>query len=150
MISLIQILIIVFSLLVIVSFGLYFYFERYLWNYVQTVFCYITQIFMFISAIMLIVAATFRLSYKTYKNALILLYFADVFSLASIFVFAFWPFGYVIYFNWAAVVSFYVIIALIGLVHVYLIKNPPPATITMTIPVNQLNQTPLQPTFQQY
>ena len=154
MISLIQILIIVFSFLVIVSFGLYFYFESFLWNYGQTVFCYIAQIFMFIAAIMLIVASVYKLSYKTYKNALVLLYFADVFSLASIFVFAFWPFyrfhEYVIYFNWAAVVSFYVIIALIGLVHVYLIKNPPPATITMTIPVNQLNQTPLQPTFQQY
>ena len=152
MISLIQIFIIVFSCLVIVSFGLYFHFERYYWNCVQTLFCYIAQIFMFIAAIMLIVASVYKLSYKTYKNALVLLYFADVFSLASIFVFAFWPVSSLFnigIFNWAAVVSFYIIIALIAIVHVYLIKNPPIPTITMTIPVNQLNQVPLQPSYQQ-
>ena len=153
MITPLKIVILIASWLVLVGFILTFVFHRYYWSYAQTIPCYLAEFFMYIGALIAILAAIFDLSNKAYKNALVFLYFADVFSLASIFIFAFWPFyrfhEYVSYFNWAAVVSFYVIIALIGLVHVYLIKNHPPATITMTIPVNQLNQVPLQPSYQQ-
>ena len=138
----IKISIIVFSALVLISFILNFFYESYFFKYYQTFFCYIAQLFMYIGSVILIVAASCNLSNKAFRNGLILLYFADIFSLASIFIFAFWPFqkrsyGY---FNWAALISFALITTLIILVHTYLVKNPPPEDINI-LP----NEAPLEP-----
>ena len=146
MITPLKIVILIASWLVLVGFILTFVFHRYYWSYAQTIPCYLAEFFMYIGALIAILAAIFDLSNKAYKNALVLLYFGDVFSLASIFVFGFWPiYPYnIVLFNWAGLLSFFLIIFLIVLLHVYLVKNPAPPIVNMTIPINQMNPAPLQ------
>ena len=146
MITPIKIVILFASGLVLISFILNFVFHRNYWDCPQTAFSYIAEFFMYIGALIAILAAIFDLSNKAYKNALVFLYFADVFSLTSIIVFAFCPlYGHFNgLFNWVGLISFYLIIFLIILLHVYLVKNPAPPTVTMTIPVNQMSPTPFQ------
>ena len=141
MITPLKIVILIASGLVLVGFILTFVFHRYYWSWAQTIPCYFAEFFMYIGALIAILAAIFDLSNKAYKNALVLLYFADVFSLGSIFSYAFWPMSRLLsigLFNWAALLSFFTIIILIILLHVYLMKNPAPPTVTMTIPINQM------------
>ena len=147
MITPLKIVILIASWLVLVGFILTFVFHRYYWSYAQTIPCYLAEFFMYIGALIAILAAIFDLSNKAYKNALVFLYFADVFSLVSVFVFAFCPL-YKLFdeglFNWAGLLSFFLIIFLIVLLHVYLVKNPAPPIVNMTIPINQMNPAPLQ------
>ena len=138
--------------LVIISFILNFVYQKNYWDCPQTTFSYIAEIFMYIGTIIVILAIIFDLSNKAYKNALVLLYFADVFSLGSIFSYAFWPMSRLLpvgLFNWAALLSFFTIIILIILLHVYLMKNPAPPTVTMTIPINQMTPDQLQVPYKQ-
>ena len=146
----IKIVILVLSPLVIVCFVLNFVFEKGCFNCYPTIFSYVAQLFMYIGSIILIVAASCELSNNAYRNALALLYIGDIFSLGSIFAFAFWPIRIGSYyysagiFNWAALVSVLIITPLIVLVHVYLCKN---SSKNIAIPSKD---TPLQPTYQQY
>ena len=145
----IQIVILVLSVLVMISFALYFVFERFYWKWYQTIYCYITQFFMFIGSIILIVATACKLSNRVYQSGLIIIYIADLFALSSIFVFAFWKNHPILpgIFNWAGLVSFLVMTPLIILVHVYFRQNPNNPYSGKTSPSNQ---TPLQCTYQQY
>ena len=152
MITPLKIVILIASWLVLVGFILTFVFHRYYWSYAQTIPCYLAEFFMYIGALIAILAAIFDLSNKAYKNALVLLYFADVFSLGSIFSYAFWPMSRLFsvgLFNWAALLSFFTIIILIIFLHVYLMKNPAPPTVTMTIPINQMTPEQLQVPYKQ-
>ena len=144
-----QIVILVFAILVIISFALYFVFERYLWNWYQTIFCYFAQLFMLIGGIILIVAAALKKSNQIFKSGLAMIYIADIFSLASIFVFAFWkrlPLSPGI-FNWAGLVAFLINTPLIVLVHVHMAQNPDNPSLIMT---GNETQAPLTPSYQNY
>ena len=146
----IKIVILVLSPLVIVCFVLNFVFEYPYFNSFPCIFSYVAQLFMYIGSIILIVAASCELSNNAYRNALALLYIGDIFSLGSIFAFAFWPIRIGSYyysagiFNWAALVSVLIITPLIVLVHVYLCQN---SSQNIAIPSKD---TPLQPSYQQY
>ena len=146
-----NIAIIIFSILVLISFVLYFVFivvELNTFEFLyQEIFHYIAQLFMLISSIMLIVAASCKLSNSFYRGALALLYIADLLSLASLFAFAFWPYKYTYYynpFNWASLIAFLIIIPLIVLVHTYLIKNSNNQIDNIAI---LSNETPLRPSY---
>ena len=149
-----NIAIIIFSILVLISFVLYFfYLQFYLkncWDLYPTIFSYVALLFMYIGSIILIVAASCKLSNKAYRGALALLYIADLSFLGSIFAFKFWTYTIYSYtyryniFNWASLVCFLIIIPLIVLVHTYLCKKPYD---TLVIPSKV---SPLQPTYQQY
>ena len=104
---------------------------------------------MLIGGIILIVAASCKSSYRVFRGGLATIYIADIFSLASIFVFAFWSLYPLLIgvFNWAAFVGFLVNTPLIVLVHVYMCQNPDNPNIVMP---GAESQTPLTPTYRNY
>ena len=88
---------------------------------------------MIVCGIMLICAVLRNLSYIYYRNALIMLYIADVFALGSVVLFEIAMYGIGV-FNWASLISLLMITGLIVVLHIYMKQNPQS---DIVIPLNQ-------------
>ena len=128
-----QIVIIVLSSIMLVSVALNIWIDYFFWNSWGAFSSYISEVFMIVCGIMLICAVLRNLSYIYYRNALIMLYIADVFALGSVVLFeiAMYGFGF---FNWASFISLLMITGLIVVLHIYMKQNPESA---IAIPLNQ-------------
>ena len=124
-----QIVIIVLSSIMLVSVALNIYLDYLWWNSWGAFSSYISEVFMIVCGIMLICAVLRNLSYIYYRNALIMLYIADVFALGSVVLGPIWC-----DFNWASFISLLMITGLIVVLHIYMKQNPESA---IAIPLNQ-------------
>ena len=113
-----QIVIIVLSSIMLVSVALNIYLDYLWWNSWGVFSFYISEVFMIVCGIMLICAVLRNLSYIYYRNALIMLYIADVFALGSIILGPFLS-----DFNWASFISLLMITGLIVVLHIYMKQN---------------------------
>ena len=128
-----QIVIIVLSSIMLVSVALNIYLDYLWWNSWGAFSSYISEVFMIVCGIMLICAVLRNLSYIYYRNALIMLYIADVFALGSVVLFEIAMYGIGV-FNWASFISLLMITGLIVVLHIYMKQNPESA---IAIPLNQ-------------
>ena len=113
-----QIVIIVLSSIMLVSVALNIYLDYLWWNSWGVFSFYISEVFMLVCGIMLICAVHRNLSYIYYRNALIILYIADVFALGSVILGPIWC-----DFNWASFISLLVVTDLIVVLHIYMKQN---------------------------
>ena len=113
-----QIVIIVLSSIMLVSVALNIYLDYLWWNSWGVFSFYISEVFMIVCGIMLICAVLRNLSYIYYRNALIMLYIADVFALGSVILGPIWC-----DFNWASFISLLVVTDLIVVLHIYMKQN---------------------------
>ena len=128
-----QIVIIVLSSIMLVSVALNIWIDYFFWNSWGAFSSYISEVFMIVCGIMLICAVLRNLSYIYYRNALIMLYIADVFALGSVVLFEIAMYGIGV-FNWASLISLLMITGLIVVLHIYMKQNPDSAIV---IPLNQ-------------
>ena len=127
-----QIVIIVLSSIMLVSVALNIWIDYFFWNSWGAFSSYISEVFMIVCGIMLICAVLRNLSYIYYRNALIMLYIADVFALGTVILFEIALFGYG-FFNWASFISLLMITGLIVVLHIYMNQN---LQSTIYIPLN--------------
>ena len=144
-----QIVILVLSILLIISVGLNIYFERLFWNWLGTIVAYVSQLFMLITGIILISAVGCQAKHRTYRSGLAMLYLSDIFTIGTIVVFKVWLAVSFVggLFNWAALISVFLLTPLIVLVHLYLAKYPDHPDVVINITTSQQ---PLAPSYQQY
>ena len=131
-----QIVIIVLSSIMLASVALNIWLDSFWWSSWGAFSSYISEVFMIVCGIMLICAVLRNLSYIYYRNALIMLYIADVFALGTVILFEIALFGYD-FFNWASFISLLMITGLIVVLHIYMKQNLQYLQSDIVIPLNE-------------
>ena len=131
-----QIVIIVLSSIMLASVALNIWFDYLWWNSWGAFSSYISEVFMIVCGIILICAVLRDLSYIYYRNALIMLYIADIFALGTVILFKIAMYGFSV-FNWASFISLLMITGLIVVLHIYMKQNLQYLQSDIVIPLNE-------------